>query len=88
VPVVHVWTSGPTFDGGGVNVTLVTRGDDVAVAVLANPSALPEPAALIAGFHRAFDELMDLADADADAGSGTDPGTVAEGRGTATSAVR
>ena len=78
LPVEHLWISGPTFDGGGVNVTLVSRGGDIDLAVMANPSALPDPAALIAGLHRALDELLAV----------VDEGTVSEDAGTEAAAAR
>ena len=56
-PVERICMSGPVADGAGLNVTVTGFGEDVHLAVVANPSAIAEPAALVAALADALAEL-------------------------------
>ncbi len=56
--VDHLYMSGPIADGAGLNVTVTGFGPELHVAVVANPTAVDDPAALLAATRAALDRLL------------------------------
>ena len=56
--VRHVYLSGPIGDDCGLNITVVSYGDDLHVTVVGSPASVDAPHELIDGFHAALDELV------------------------------
>ena len=57
--VEHVYMSGPVADGAGLNVTITGYGGDLHISIVANPSAVAEPAELAADLRAALVELVE-----------------------------
>jgi diacylglycerol O-acyltransferase len=65
VQLDHMYVSGPTTDGEGLNITAWSYCDEVALVVLAHAEALAEPQRFVDGFRTALAELVEAARAHA-----------------------
>jgi diacylglycerol O-acyltransferase len=66
--VAATYPLGPIFDGGGINITVMSYLDRMDFGILACPELLPEVEKLADGLHRSLEELTKAADARAQGG--------------------
>lgn len=73
-PVTNLFSVGPLGEGCGVNITIWSYHDQLAVSVLTDAVMIPEPQRITAALAAAFEELRDVADSGPDIGTDNAPG--------------
>ena len=61
--VVASYPLGPIFDGGGLNMTVMSYMDSLDVGLNACPELIPDIETLVAGLHSSLEELKKAAEA-------------------------
>ncbi|MEO6988455.1 MAG: wax ester/triacylglycerol synthase family O-acyltransferase [Aquihabitans sp.] len=59
--VTAIYPIGPLMEGGGLNISVISRRDRIHIGVVGDPTLVTDPSAITTGFARAIDQLLDSA---------------------------
>ena len=59
--VTAIYPLGPLMEGGGLNISVISRCDRIHVGVIGDPTLVTDPSAIVTGFARGIDELLAIA---------------------------